>query len=83
MNHPSILQIYKDKTAYAPHKNTDTLFMLENGDRHFSGALKKALGFITKKQLMDVPLGNCLCISLRWATATITMSAGGANTGER
>lgn len=56
MNHPSILQVYKDKTAYAPHKNTDALFMIENGDRHFSGALKRALGFITKKQLMDVPL---------------------------
>lgn len=56
MKHPSIDKVYAQNTAYAPHKKTDALFMLENGDRHFSGMLQKALDFITQKQLMDAPL---------------------------
>ena len=43
MKHPSIDKVYAQNTAYAPHKKTDALFMLENGDRHFSGMLQKAL----------------------------------------
>ena len=53
MNHPSVNRVYMENTAYAPHKNTDKLFMLENSDRAFSGLLKRAVDFITKKQLMD------------------------------
>ena len=56
MKHPSIDKVYAQSTAYAPHKNTDALFMLENGNRSFSGMLQKALDFITQKQLMDAPL---------------------------
>ncbi len=56
MNHPAILSIYSKNTFYAPHKNTDALFMIENGDRAFSGLLKKSIDFITKKQLMDASL---------------------------
>ena len=56
MNHPSVNKVYMNNTAYAPHKNTDALFMIENGNRQFSGALQKAIDFITKKQLMDASL---------------------------
>ena len=53
---PLIESVCAPMSAAFPRQVTDTLFMLPSGSASFSGALRDAIDFITKKQLLDVNL---------------------------